>query len=151
MNQTNKGKAKIFSAWLCTTMILILTICHNSIGFNYTNFHNPLTTDTIPAKKLPVAPAVLPNNDIAVKPLVKKNTTDTIPAVSDSIKKITVDTFNYKTSSGALDVPVAYHADDSMVMDIPKNTIRFYGKKSTVKYAEKTAMNNANEAGKDKK
>ena len=136
MNQTNKGKAKIFSAWLCTTMILILTICHNSIGFNYTNFHNPLTTDTIPAKKLPVAPAVLPNNDIAVKPLVRKNTTDTIPAVSDSIKKITVDTFNYKTSSGALDVPVTYHADDSMVMDIPKNTIRFYGKKSTVKYAD---------------
>jgi lipopolysaccharide assembly outer membrane protein LptD (OstA) len=62
---------------------------------------------------------------------------DTIPPNSaDTTIQNTVDTFSFKISPGALTAPVAYHADDSMVMDIPQQNIKLYGKKSTVKYAD---------------
>ena len=51
MNDTNKGKAKIFSSWLCTTMFLILTFCNNSTGFNLIPMRRYLSADTTPVIK----------------------------------------------------------------------------------------------------
>lgn len=48
----------------------------------------------------------------------------------------TNDTFHFKTSKDSLDAPVYYHADDSMVLDIPNKIIILYGKKSSVKYLD---------------
>jgi hypothetical protein len=113
MNHTNKGKAKIFSGWLCATVILILTFSTNSDGTSPSGAWFSVMTDTIPKKNIP----------------------DSIHVIQDS-SVITIDTFSFKTAKGALDVPVAYHADDSMVMDIPQKNIKLYGKKSTIKYAD---------------
>ncbi len=137
MNQTNKGKAKIFSVWLCATMMLILTFYHKSIGFNRGNIHIHLTADTIPKPERPLR--ISTAQPVASPPKVApfKTSTDTLPGVgSDTLRVATSDTFNFKTAQGALDVPVSYHADDSMVLDVPTNTIRFYGKISTVEYAD---------------
>ena len=114
MNHTNKGKAKYFSGWLCATVLLILTFCNNSEGINPSHFSFYINADTTPVKKR----------------------TDTTSVVGDTIIISRADSFSFKTAPGALDVPVAYHADDSMVMDIPQKNIKLYGKKSTVKYAD---------------
>ena len=113
MNHANKGKAKFFSGCCYAAVILLLTFCDYSNGYCYSNFHFNLTADTTPAKII---------------------VTDTIP--TDSINLITLDTIYFKTAKGALDVPVTYHAYDSMVMDIPQKNIKLYGKKSTVQYAD---------------
>ncbi len=139
MNDTNKGKAKIFSLWFCTTMFLILTFCNNSAGFNLIPIGCYLSADTIPVSKdalpatrreAPVKSGIQPAADSALS--VKS-----IPAgKNDTIINNVIDTFTFKSSREALDVPVAYHADDSMVLDIPGKNIRLYGKKSTIKYAD---------------
>lgn len=137
MNQTNKGKAKIFSVWLCATMMLILTFYHKSIGYTTGKIHINLTADTIPTPARPVRTPVARPEVSPPKAAPIAASTDTVPGVvKDSSLVNTSDTFSFKTAKGALDVPVAYHADDSMVLDVPANTIRFYGKISTIKYAD---------------
>jgi hypothetical protein len=138
MNQTNKGKAKFFSAWLSTTLIFILTFCNHGKGFNKPFLNIDLTADTTPLKTNPVfSDTVLSTQPL---PITKSNSlpgTDTIPRNNaDTILINTIDTFSFKTSTGALDVPVTYHADDSMIMDIPEKLIKLYGKISTIKYAD---------------
>lgn len=116
MNHSNKCTAKFFSVFACTTMMLLLTVCNTGIGFSNSNFHISLTADTIPL-------------------LPKKNATDTLPGrAADSSVTAKTDTFNFKIGKGALDEPVEYHADDSMVMSVPGKNIILYGKKSTVNY-----------------
>ena len=146
MNQTNKGKAKIFSAWLGATLIFILTFCNSSTGFSYKFFPAYLTLDTIPVKKSSSVNSIDSISRITRitttsfsrnRDTIPKNTSDTVfRTSSDSLTAILIDTFSFKTSSGALDVPVTYHADDSMIMNIPKKTIKLYGKISSIKYAD---------------
>lgn len=61
------------------------------------------------------------------------HTTDTLP---DSLKRIVTDTIPLKRSKNELDGPVSYHADDSMVLDIPGKKMFLYGKGSSVKYID---------------
>ncbi len=61
-------------------------------------------------------------------------TVDTIPGKKTD--SIIIDTFSFRTSKNALDAPVVYHADDSMVMDIPAKKIYLYGKGTFVKYLD---------------
>ncbi len=137
MNHTNKGKAKVFSVWLCATMMLLLTFYDKSVGYNKVNLQMHLTADTVPILRRPgsiVASAPIQQSVSAPTASLRR---DTIPLLAnDSSIKRTVDTFSFKTAKGALDVPVVYHADDSMVIDVPNNNIRFYGKISSVKYAD---------------
>jgi LPS-assembly protein len=127
MNQANKGKAKYFSCVVCTAMILLLSISNISIGFNNINFHKSLTADTLPAPTL---------NTLAQRNIVsQQRKLDTLPVTkTDSTSKITTDTFNFKLAKGALEAPVEYHADDSMVLNAPAQTIILYGKKSTIDF-----------------
>ena len=118
MNHSNKCTANFFLVSAVTTMMLLLMLCNTGQGFNHSNFHIHLTTDTVPSV-LTAKPVAI--NDTIVKP------------ISDS-SKLKTDTFNFKIAKAALDVPVEYHADDSMVMSVPAKTIVLYGKKSTVKY-----------------
>ena len=120
MNHTNKCTAKFFSLCAGATMMLLLTLCNTGSGFNDIKFHISLTADTIPVvSKI--------NKEVSVIDSSKRSPTDT------SIVPKT-DTFNFKIAKGALDVPVEYHADDSMVMSVPDKNIILYGKKSTVNY-----------------
>lgn len=115
MNHTNKCTAIFFSVTACTAMMLFLTVCNTAFGYYNSNFHISLTADTVP-----LFPAV-------------NNGRDTIPAGDTSVIPKT-DTFLFKIAKGALDVPVEYHADDSMVMSVPNKNIILYGKKSKVNY-----------------
>ncbi len=90
-------------------MMLLILFSSKAEGFIFSNFHNSLTADTIP--------------------LIKKDS-----ALADTSIVSISDTFNFKIAKGALDAPVKYHADDSMVMSVPQKNIILYGKKSTVNY-----------------
>lgn len=46
------------------------------------------------------------------------------------------DTLRFKSSKDSLTAPVTYHADDSMIIDVPDRRIIFYGKKSAIKYQD---------------
>jgi len=139
MNHTNKGKANFFSGTICATMMLLLTFCNNSIGFNPGKFHIQLTTaDTTPVQIIiPASNSTDPILKALPKATSIPKVLDTVPAGSkDSVIVNTIDTFNFKIAKGALDTPVVYHADDSMVMSVPEKTIKLYGKKSTVAYTD---------------
>lgn len=46
------------------------------------------------------------------------------------------DTIRYRKSKDSLSAPVKYHADDSLVIDVPGKKMILYGKESTVKYQD---------------
>ncbi|MBK6634810.1 MAG: LPS-assembly protein LptD [Chitinophagaceae bacterium] len=126
MNQRNKGKAKYISVLVLIQLLFTLTMNCSAGGFNAGDFHSYLTTDTVPVNKTDSQKL---NSNLAAEPLALKINPDTtiIPKA---------DTFSFRTSKDALDAPVFYHADDSMVMDIPAKTIILYGKQTSVKYID---------------
>jgi LPS-assembly protein len=126
MNQLNKGKAKNISVLALILLLFVITLYCSASVFHTSHFHSFLTVDTIPVNKTD-------------SQKVKSN----ISSTASSAKKLAdtniiqkIDTLTYKPSKDALDAPVAYHADDSMVMDIPAKKIILYGKGSNVKYTD---------------
>jgi len=121
MNDRHKGKAKYFfgSVWLL--LFAILTLC---------------TKDTVYAQKK--------SNVALVKDTIPKalSTTDSLSQKNTATKKLDtlivpkIDTIQYRISKDSLDAPVVYHADDSMVLDIPTKKMILYGKETKVKYSE---------------
>ncbi|MBK7559750.1 MAG: LPS-assembly protein LptD [Chitinophagaceae bacterium] len=126
MNQRNKGKAKYISVLVLIQLLFTLTMNCSAGGFNAGDFHSYLTTDTVPVNKTDSQKL---DSNMAAEPLALKKNPDTtiIPKT---------DTFSFRTSKDALDAPVFYHADDSMVMAIPAKTIILYGKQTSVKYID---------------
>src|SRR5678815_3993110 len=133
MNNILKGKAKYILASLVLVLFIKVTPGNTKASFEPVQFDKNLTTDTIPTG--------LPDSIVS-----KKNPSatfsDSIPitkndsaAINDSMM-VVVDTFNVKVSNDTLDAPVVYHADDSMVLDIPGKKILLYGKESKVKYTD---------------
>ncbi|MBS1743521.1 MAG: LPS-assembly protein LptD [Bacteroidetes bacterium] len=142
MNQYYKGKAKYTLAWLAAFIFVLVTLCSRAFDTNHFRFHISLTTDT----KFAVTTDTIP----------VKNKKDSISSTADStldllkatpgVKEIkptgkgdtslipTVDSFAFKSSGDSLDAPVSYHADDSMLMDIPAKKLYLYGKSSDVTY-----------------
>ena len=126
MNQLNKGKAKNILVLALIPLLFAVTLYCSASGFHSSYFHSFLTVDTIPVVKID-------------SPKLKSNAS----IISSSLKKIAdtnivqkIDTLIYRPSKDALDAPVVYHADDSMVMDIPGKKIILYGKQTSVKYAD---------------
>jgi LPS-assembly protein len=126
MNQLNKGKAKNILVLVLLPLLFAITLYCSASGFYTTHFHSFLTVDTIPITKTDTQK--LKSNSTATL-LSSKKYADT-----NIVQRI--DTLNYKPSKDALDAPVVYHADDSMVMDIPTKKIILYGKGSNVKYTD---------------
>jgi hypothetical protein len=138
MNNRNKGKAKNILAWCSIPLILLLTYCldgyatfHSS---NYSFIHN--IVDTPP-------PVVKNANDSLKFPIKTKSDTLRTPRMSEEKKPTTdsvftqfADTFTFKRSKDTLSAPVVYHADDSMVIDVPAEKMYLYGKVSSVKYED---------------
>ena len=121
MNYRNKGKAKYFfgSVWLL--LFAILTLCTKDTVYAQQKSNVALVKDTIP-KAL--------------------STTDSLSQKNTATKKLDtlivpkIDTIQYRISKDSLDAPVVYHADDSMVLDIPTKKMILYGKETKVKYSE---------------
>ncbi len=126
MNHLNKGKAKYISVLALLLMILSLTVNSSAGGFTEKYFHSSLTTDTIPLikKDTPKLGSKIQPPPVAVN------------KIRDTTIIVKTDTFGFRTSKEALDAPVVYHADDSMVMDIPAKKIILYGKQTSVKYID---------------
>lgn len=155
MNKDYKGKAKNILASMVMALLITVTLAIGNKMLFQQEFYKSLTTDTIPKTtikqkrspktKVPAAKDSLQKVtdqknaglDTAVLPLKKdttfKNFNDTVPSKSDTIR---VDTIYAKMSKDSLNAPVVYHADDSLVMDIPGNKITLYGKKSSTKYQD---------------
>ena len=95
-------------------------------GFNADHFHSFLTTDTIPVNKTDTQKL---NSKTNPPLLLEKKIIDTNIVV-------TRDTLSFKTSKDALDAPVYYHAEDSMVIYVPTGLAVLYGKKASVKYLD---------------
>jgi LPS-assembly protein len=136
MNHLYKGKAKYISAWWYLPLFVLLTYhlqsyaTYNSGQFN--NIHSIIDTP-------PPVFKIIDTPKIATK---KKPTEKTGPSFGEE-KKTNVDTtyipntdtFTFKKSKDALDAPINYHADDSMVIDVPGEKMYLYGKVSSIKYS----------------
>ena len=126
MNQLNKGKAKYISVLAMALLLFTITLYCTANGFQATHFHSFLTNDTVPLNKTDSI-QLNRNNRNNVLAVTKKADTTII---------VKTDTFSFRTSKDALEAPVVYHADDSMVMDIPAKKIILYGKQGSVKYID---------------
>jgi LPS-assembly protein len=124
MNQLNKGKAKYISVSALVLLLLHVTLYYTASGFHTTHFHSFLTVDTLPLNKIDSQKF----NDIKEPVAVKR--------IADTNIIARIDTITYRSSKESLDAPVVYHADDSMVMDIPTKKIILYGKEASVKYLD---------------
>jgi LPS-assembly protein len=143
-----KGKAKyIFSGFVPLLLLLLTAWGGNPVAGN-PNFHISLTFDTLPpspikkalGKKTTVKRAVVRDTLPPVMPTLLAKTDSAVTkgrAVDTTIRPVTVvDTFNIKYSKDALDAPIEYHADDSMVLDVPGKKILLYGKENKATYQD---------------
>ena len=133
MNNVRKGKAKYILAPLVMLLLMTMAQVGNGRAHTYMVIHQYGIIDTLPKKMA----ATLPDS---VKPFVK-NDTVRVPQLEDSTLdsskfQIKKDTIAFKTTKGALDAPVVYHADDSMVLDVPTKKIILYGKESKTTYKD---------------
>lgn len=83
---------------------------------------NTLSNDTVPHKIVIVTDSIFKKTDS----LLRKDTTKKEPA----------DTIHFKLAKNALEAPVEYTAEDSMVIDVPGKTVTLYGKKVTTNYKD---------------
>ncbi len=135
MNNTNKGKAKNILAWSLPLLLLLLTYHFDGFAsFIHYNIKQSFTDTPPPVKNL---------TDTNIIKIKKRSDTLRKPFIGEE-KKIIIDssftnvsdTFSFKRSKDTLDAPVVYHADDSMVFDVPTKKMILYGKISSIKYSD---------------
>jgi LPS-assembly protein len=137
MNNLYKGKAKNISAWWYLPLFVLLTYHLQSFAtYNGTQYyHYQNIVDTPPPV---VKPTEINNTNLKNKP--KSTPTATFgeekKKTIDSTYLHVTDTFTFKKSKDTLDAPIIYHADDSMVIDVPGEKMYLYGKVSSVKYSD---------------
>lgn len=146
MMNANKGKVKYISASIALGLVIAVTAMaadklHGPLNFTH-SFYNTLTADTPPVPKkprpLPVKPTNISGKDSMQATGLQGATdqdTSIIKKQNDSVVVVR-DTLNLKYSKDSLDAPIYYHADDSMVMDVPANKITLYGTTTTAKYSD---------------
>jgi LPS-assembly protein len=149
MNNVYKGKAKSISASMMAAFLALVTIVNAGKLHHRKEFYKILTTDTIPSqkkdtiisRKIKSSSPIIRQTRPAIKDTIpvtdttlKKLQTDSVIAVSDTGIYQRIDTFDIKISKDTLSAPVYYHADDSVVVDVPNNKIMLYGKTSSAKY-----------------
>jgi lipopolysaccharide assembly outer membrane protein LptD (OstA) len=143
MQNRNEFNATIISPLAFTAILFALIICSvDSSGKTFfKGYHsnsNNLSSRLIPSKK----------NHFSVAEK-QKFFNDTIPALNkvaadsnlakqtDSLRKkdsTSADTIHFKFAKNALEAPVEYTAEDSMVVDVEGKTVTLYGKKVTTSY-----------------
>jgi len=132
MNNTNKVSSKYKSAWVLGLVFCILTVQSKDKSNHLFFFHNYLTAlpDTIkPGKKRTVPPAIKKDNADSFKTEKKYNPAEEkkYNPADTLIIGVEKDTVDLKISKDSLDAPVAYNADDSMILDVPTKKITLYG------------------------
>ncbi len=136
MIHSYKGKAKYISAWVVLVLLVVLTsFGGNKFVYNY-SFHNSLTVDTVPKVKQRTKIPTKQATDQIVEKIIQQKETTKAKEKADTADVPTADTFSIKYAKGALDAPITYHADDSMVLDVPDKKIRLYGKENKTTYQD---------------
>ena len=135
MNHHYKGKAKYILAWVSASLLVVITLYGNSTAVRHFDFHISLTRDTPPPEMKEVhaldsARKIHTQNDSLLKNVVPSSLS------ADTIIKPLNDTISFKRSKDSLNAPVTYHADDSMVFDVPGKKLILYGKTSKVHYQD---------------
>jgi LPS-assembly protein len=125
MNNGGKISLKYLSTLILTLLFFCITV--NSSA-RYYKYHGPLPSsslDTIPKKNIP-----------AIKDTVILDSAllDTLPFHSDTARQ-KIDTIRAPLSKDSLDAPIAYSAQDSVVLDMPTKNITLYNK-ATTKYKD---------------
>ena len=148
MNNNYKGKAKFILASIGMALLITVTLAVSKKTFTNTEIYKCLTTDTIPpsvkkTKRSTRIKVAADKDSLQQFNKQHKGRLDSIVNLKkdsankpDTAKIPRVDTIFAKMSKDSLDAPVIYHADDSMVMDIPGKKIMLYGKKSSTKYLD---------------
>ncbi len=133
MSYKYKGNTNNILALLAVLLFVIITHHNYASSLPPHDFHSTLTAvrdSPPPHKEVLEAPMFYPSTNKVDSPPVRSI------IKADTIYKTVSDTFSFKMSKDSLDAPVVYHADDSMVFQVPEKKMILYGKKSTVQYAE---------------
>jgi LPS-assembly protein len=146
MQILNKFNLKKFFLLTATAILFIMTAKSMNKNYRFLSFHNTLinNSDTsIPSKENHFSVAEKQNFSNDTLPLKNNVQVDTIPTGTadsltqkDSSLKEHTDTIQFKSAKNALEAPVAYTAEDSMVLDVPAKTVTLYGKNSTTNYKD---------------
>lgn len=156
MRKKNKFSLKSLStiAFTAIAFALILfpskSIGRNTFGnsLNVTILHKSLSTNPactihiISSKKTIFSVAEMRNFKMDTLPSINKSSSDTTPngridslsKKDTSLNKKKADTLGYKLAKNALDAPIDYTAEDSMVIDVKGSKVSLFGKKVTVNY-----------------
>ena len=134
MNVLYKGKAKYKLGYAFAPLLFGVTLYAGNIISFQNKFHISLTgSDTVPKNKLL-------SGDSLKQSFEKRLEVESLKKVSskkaDTIVRPKVDSFSFKMSKDSLDAPIAYHADDSMVLDVPGKKILLYGRETKVNYTD---------------
>jgi LPS-assembly protein len=116
MNNGCKISLKYLSALILTLLFFCITV--NSSARYYLNHSRPISIqlDTIPKKNV----SIIKDTVVSDSALL-----DTLPFHSDSVSQ-QIDTLHIPISKDTLDAPIAYSAQDSVVLDVPTKNITLY-------------------------
>ncbi len=136
MDNVYKGKAKYILA--SVVILLLMTVSFTVKANTFSCGIHLCANDSLPQ------PASSKKKDKAIKPKAPVpafyvgDDGDTVwnKVADTSVRKVNADTLHVKMSKDSLDAPVIYHADDSMVMDVPSKKIILYGKDSKTKFKD---------------
>ncbi len=110
MKHAYKGNVKKHFGWPCSVLFLLLTLLINRAG----------------AQVAPVPQNLADTSGPRLLPVASRPDTTIVPVI---------DTFSIE-SSDDLTAPVFYHADDSMVLEVPTKKMYLYGKESRITYSD---------------
>ncbi|MES2850090.1 MAG: putative LPS assembly protein LptD, partial [Bacteroidota bacterium] len=136
MMNIHKVKLKYISAPVAFVAFLLVTVL---AGGKLHAQQKPPAGKNIKQKPARKDSAAITDTTIKFAPadsiLLKDSTSINLGQKKDT-PVITIDTITAKYSKDSLNAPIFYHADDSMVMDVPAKKITLYGKKTNAKYEE---------------
>ena len=147
MQTINILSLKLFFLITAGVIMFIMNVESKNTSSFQEPLHTYLVTDTppiIPSKKNHFSVAEKQNllkdtltkkNPLSADSILEKKL-DSLSKSDTSLKKLPADTIHFKSAKNALEAPVEYTAEDSMVLDVPANTITLYGKKATTHYKD---------------
>jgi LPS-assembly protein len=125
MNNGGKISLKYLSTLILTLLFFCITV-NSSARYSFIHGPHPADgLDTVPKKIFP------PLKDTVI---IDSALLDTLPFHSDTVR-LQTDTFHVPVSKDSLDAPIAYTAQDSVVLDVPTKNITLYNK-ATTKYKD---------------
>jgi LPS-assembly protein len=125
MNNGGKISLKYVSTLILTLLFFCMTVNSSARYSKYPRAETSNAADSIPKKNLP------PIKDTVV---MDSAVIDTLPFHSDSVRQQT-DSFHVPYSKDSLDAPIAYTAEDSVVLDMLTKNITLYNH-ATTKYKD---------------